>query len=282
LREQLTSKERRLLVNPNLKISVNRQCQLLGVERSGLYYKPRPKVDDTVMMNRIYDIWYKSPTFGYRRVTKVLRREGTLVNRKKIGRLMKAMGLHAIYPKPKTSIKNGNHKIYKYLLAGLDINHVNQAWQVDITYIRTRKGFVYLAALIDVYSRYIVGWALSNTIDTTLCLDALNSALKQGKAGIINSDQGSQFTSEKWVTTLQSQEIDISMTGKGRCLDNVYIERFWRSIKHEKIKLSEFDNIHELEKLIADYIQHYNHERPHQALGEYVPAEVFNGARTLS
>lgn len=268
-----------MLVNTHLDITVTRQCQLLGVERSGLYYKPTPKVDDTVMMNRIYEVWYKHPTFGYRRIAKTLRREGMMVNRKKVGRLMKVMGLQAIYPKPKTSIKNASHQVYGYLLSGLKITEPNQAWQVDITYIRTRKGFVYLTALIDVYSRYIVGWSLSNTMDTSLCLDALNKSLSHSTPQIINSDQGSQFTSEKWTDALKKKHIDISMTGKGRCIDNVYIERFWRSIKHEKIKLSEFDNIHELENLIAEYIEHYNHERPHQALGEFVPSEVYTGLK---
>jgi len=268
-----------LLVNPSLKITVARQCHLLSVERSGLYYKPVPKVDDTVMMNRIYDIWYQSPCFGYRRVTKVLRREGMVVNRKKVRRLMDLMGLKAIFPSPKTSAKDKSHKIYNYLLKDLEITHPNQAWQVDITYIRTRKGFAYLTALIDVYSRHIVGWSLSNTMDTDFCLEALDQCLEQGIPEIINSDQGSQFTSKVWTSSLEDRDIKVSMTGKGRCIDNVYIERFWRSIKHEKIKICEFDDIHELENLIADYIQHYNHERPHQTLGEFVPAEVFKGGK---
>ncbi|QGP57698.1 DDE-type integrase/transposase/recombinase [Piscirickettsia salmonis] len=201
----------------------------------------------------------------------------------------------------------------------------NQVWQVDITYIRTRKGFAYLTALIDVYSRYIVGWALSNTMEVSFCLEALNQALEQGQPEIINSDQGRQFTGNGWINALKNRKIKISMTGKGRCnkfaqnsiylssqqatryfgklplrvvmrfvffrsklrgirplaIDNVYIERFWRSIKHEKIKLCEFDDIHELEDLIAEYIHHYNHERPHQALGDFVPAEVFSEAKII-
>ncbi len=269
-------------MNPNLEISVSRQCQLLGVERSGLYYKPVARVDDTVLMNRIYDIWYKQPHFGYRRVTKVLKREGMLINRKKVKRLMDMMGLKAIYPGPNTSLKKEEHEVYDYLLDGLYINRANQAWQVDITYIRTRKGFAYLTALIDVYSRYIVGWSLSNTMDTGFCLEALSRGLEEGKPEIINSDQGAQFTSELWTNVLKGQNIKISMTGKGRCLDNVYIERFWRSIKHEKIKLSEFDDIHELEHLIAEYVQHYNHERPHQALGELTPHEAFIQTKIIS
>ena len=269
-------------MNPNLKLAVARQCRLLGVERSGLYYKPVPKVDDTVMMNRIYDIWYQNPCFGYRRVTKVLRREGMLVNRKKVRRLMDIMGIRAIFPSPKTSVKNAGHKIYDYLLEDLKIDRPNQVWQVDITYIRTRKGFAYLTAFIDVYSRYLVGWSLSNTMDSSFCLDALNKSLEQGLPEIINSDQGTQFTSEAWINSLNEHGIAISMTGKGRCIDNVYIERFWRSIKHEKIKLCEFDDIYDLENLIADYISHYNCERPHQSLGELVPAEVFKGPKKVS
>ncbi|WP_230390157.1 IS3 family transposase [Piscirickettsia salmonis] len=204
-------------MNPELKITVARQCELLSVERSGLYYKPVPKVDDTVMMNRIYDIWYQSPCFGYRRVTKVLRREGMRVNRKKVKRLMNLMGLKAIFPGPKTSLKGENHKIYDCLLDGLHIVRPNQVWQVDITYIRTRKGFAYLTALIDVYSRYIVGWALSNTMEVSFCLEALNQALEQGQPEIINSDQGRQFTGNGWINTLKNRKIKISMTGKGRC-----------------------------------------------------------------
>ncbi len=269
-------------MNPNLELSVSRQCQLLGVERSGLYYKPVAKVDDTVLMNRIYDIWYKQPHFGYRRVTKVLKREGMLINRKKVKRLMDMMGLKAIYPSPNTSLKKEGHEIYEYLLDGLCISRPNQVWQVDITYIRTRKGFAYLTALIDVYSRYIVGWSLSNTMDTTSCLEALTRGLEHGKPETINSDQGSQFTAGLWTNALKDQDIKISMTGKGRCLDNVYIERFWRSIKHEKIKLSEFDDIHELEHLIDEYVQHYNHERPHQALGELTPHEAFVQTKIIS
>ncbi|ALB23493.1 putative transposase OrfB [Piscirickettsia salmonis] len=271
-----------MLVSPELKITVARQCELLSIERSGLYYKPVPKVDDTVMMSRIYDIWYKSPCFGYRRVTKVLRREGMRVNRKKVKRLMDLMGLKAIFPGPKTLLKGEHHKIYDYLLDDLYIARPNHAWQVDITYIRTRKGFAYLTALIDVYSRYIVGWALSNTMEASFCLEALNQALEQGQPEIINSDQGRQFTGNGWISALKNRKIKVSMTGKGRCIDNVYIERFWRSIKHEKIKLFEFDDIHELEDLIAEYIHHYNHERPHQALGDFVPAEVFSGAKIIS
>ena len=277
----MTSKQRRLLVNPNLEITVNRQCQLLSVWQSGLYYQPKPKVDDTVMMNRIYDIWYQNPTYGYRRITQVIQREGTLVNIKKVRRLMGLMGLKAIYPKPKTSCGSANQEVALYRLANLEITTVNQVWQVDITYIRTRKGFVYLTALIDVYSRYLLGFSVSNTLDTDSCIDALNQALQHGHPTIVNSDQGSQFTSQPWNNALLENQIDISMTGKGRCIDNVYIERFWRSLKHEKIKLCEFNDVHELESLIQDYVDHYNHQRPHQALGGLVPAEVFNGEKKL-
>jgi putative transposase len=277
----LTSKQRRLLVNPNLEITVNRQCQLLSVWQSGLYYQPKPRVDDTVMMNRIYDIWYQNPTYGYRRITQVIRREGTLVNIKKVRRLMGLMRLKAIYPKPKTSCGSANQEVAPYRLANLEITTVNQVWQVDITYIRTRKGFVYLTALIDVYSRYLLGFSVSNTLDTDSCIDALNQALQHGHPTIVNSDQGSQFTSQPWKNALLENQIDISMTGKGRCIDNVYIERFWRSLKHEKTKLCEFNDVHELENLIEDYVDHYNHQRPHQALGGLVPAEVFNGEKKL-
>lgn len=165
-----------MLVNPKLSIHVGRQCDLLSVQRSGLYYRPKPKVDDTVMMNRIYDIWYQNPSYGYRRITQVIRREGTLINIKKVRRLMRLMGLKAIYPKPKISYGSSSQEVAPYRLANLAITQVNQVWQVDMTYIRTRKGFVYLTALIDVYSRYLLGFSVSNTLDTDSCIHALNQA----------------------------------------------------------------------------------------------------------
>ena len=204
---------------------------------------------DIFLMNLIRDIWLKRPFYGYRRITKelqVIYRYN--INRKRVKRLMSFMCIEALYPQPKTSIKAPENAVYPYLLRDLNIKHVNQVWMVDLTYIKLEKTFVYLVALIDVFSRYIVGWAISKSLSTESCLRALNKALKIAKPQIINSDQGCQFTSKLWVKELTKIGIKISMDGKGRCIDNVYIERFWRAIKYEAIFLNEYDDINELEK----------------------------------
>jgi putative transposase len=264
-----------LLEHPD--ISKTRRCQLLCVNRSTLYYKPvHLEEDDIFLMNLIRDIWLKRPFYGYRRITKELQVVYQHnVNRKRIKRLMSMMGIEALYPKPKTSLKSLENAIFPYLLRGLSIDRVNQVWMVDITYIKLGKGFVYLVALIDVFSRYIVGWALSKTLSTEGCLKALKKALKIAKPEIINSDQGSQFTSVFWKNALIKVGIKISMDGKGRCIDNVYIERFWRAIKYEAIFLNEYDDIDELEKGIKKYIHFYNFERYHQSLNYETPAKMY-------
>lgn len=219
---------------------MRRRCELLGLNRSTLYYEKKPaEQDDIELLNAIRDVWERYPFYGYRRITKELNAKGAGVNRKRVQRLMKQGGIQAIHPGPNTSRRNKLHAIHPYLLRGLRITHSNHAWMVDITYLRMRQGFMYLVALIDVYSRYIVAWSLSNTLETTFCVDALKSGLRVAKPSIINSDQGCQFTSGEWVDFLREQEIKISMTGKGRCLDNIYIERFWRSFKREEFYLNE-------------------------------------------
>lgn len=259
------------------KLSVAKQCELLGVNRSTIYYQAVEKVDghDIELMNEIREIWACIPFYGYRKITKELRAKGQKVNRKKVQRLMRLAGIQAIYPKPRTSIKNKGHVIYPYLLKDLEINRANQVWGVDITYLKLGNGFMYLVALIDIHSRYIVGWELSNTLDADFCVAMLKRTLLFIKPEIVNSDQGCQFTSEEWINTLKANGVTISMDGKGRCLDNIYIERFWRSFKYEDFKLNDYQSVLELKKGIKDYIEFYNNKRWHQALDYKIPAEVY-------
>lgn len=279
---QVPREQRRQLLKNKHKLSLRRQCELLGLNRSTLYYKAKPaKIDDIDLLNAIRDIWEKYPFYGYRRITKELQAGDCVVNRKRVRRLMILGGIRAIYPGPNTSRRNMLHVVHPYLLRNLEITHSNQAWMVDITYLRMPTGFMYLVAFIDVYSRYVVAWSLSNTLETGFCIDALKSGLVTAKPEIINSDQGCQFTSDDWVRYLCEQEIAISMTGKGRCLDNVYIERFWRSFKREEFYLNEYDSVKELRKAIREYIEFYNHKRWHQSLDYIRPAEAyFGGVKT--
>ena len=204
---------------------------------------------------------------------------GLLVNEKRVLRLMRLVGIKSIYPKPNLSRNNTEHKCFPYLLRNITIMEVNHVWMVDITYLKIGTRFVYLVALIDVYSRYIVGWSLSYELDTENCLDALKLALKLGKPAIINSDQGCQFTSNEWIAALTEIYIRISMDGKGRCKDNIYIERFWRTIKYEAYYLNEYSTFTELYLGIKEYIEFYNNERPHQSLGYKTPKMIYDGAK---
>jgi putative transposase len=250
---------------------------LLGVNRSTLYYKEKPiDIDDIELLNVIRDIWERYPFYGYRRITKELRgNKGFKVNRKRVQRLMAWGGIQAIHPGPNTSKRNKLHAVHQYLLRNVDIKRSNQAWMVDITYLRMPNGFMYLVALIDVYSRYVVGWSLSNTLETDFCIDALKSGLSYAAPEIVNSDQGCQFTSDDWINYLREWDIKISMTGKGRCTDNIYIERFWRSFKSEEFYLNEYGSVKELRKAISAYIEFYNRKRWHQSLRYKTPAEVY-------
>ena len=258
--------------------SIRQQCQLLGVNRSTHYYKHIPvSKEDVHLMNKIREVWMKYAFYGYRRITRTLQSQGHAVNRKRILRLMQQMGLQAIYPRPKTSVKNAQHVIHPYLLGKRAIKQPNEAWMVDITYLKIGSSFMYLVALIDVYSRYVVSWSLSNTLHTEFCLAALDKGLAVGKPQIINSDQGCQFTSDEWVKTLTEAGIQVSMTGVGRCMDNIYIERFWRSLKYEEIYLNDYDSAAELKQAVSNYIEFYNHKRFHQSLGYKTPAEVYFG-----
>ena len=256
---------------------MRRCCALLGINRSTLYYKEKPvDISDIDLLNLIREIWERYPFYGYRRIAKELRANHRLaVNHKRVQRLMALGGLQALYAGPNLSKRNKLHKVYSYLLKGLTIERPNQVWMVDITYLRMPEGFIYLVALIDVYSRYVVGWSLSNTLGTDFCIDALKSAFEHGRPEIINSDQGCQFTSDDWVNFLSEWNIKISMTGKGRCLDNVYIERFWRSVKSEEFYLNEYTSVKALKKAIGAYIEFYNQRRWHQSLDYKTPVAVY-------
>lgn len=265
-------------------INKSQRCRLLGVNRSTLYYEPISVEEDEVfLMNLIRDIWLRRPFYGYRRITKELQVVYCYnVNRKRVKRLMSLMGIEALYPKPKTSVKAKENAVYPYLLRDLNINRAGQVLMVDITYIKLGQTFVYLVALIDVFSRYIVGWNISESLSTNSCLKALKKSLNVVKPDIINSDQGCQFTSEFWIKALAKEGIKISMDGKGRCIDNVYIERFWRAIKYEAIFLNEYDDINELEIGIKKYIHFYNFKRYHQGLNYEIPADIFFSSKSKS
>jgi putative transposase len=274
--------QKRALISPSLELSIRCQCGLLGLARSTRYYKFPELPDETEWMNLIADIHSQRPAYGYRKITVELERKGYKINTKKVRRLMKIMGIRSILPKPHTSIPNKESSVYPYLLKGLSIDRPNQVWSIDITYIRLPVGMVYLFALIDWKSRYIVGWHLGVTMEACHALTALTEALKLGCPDICNADQGAQFTSEPWVTCLTSHGIKVSHTGVGRCIDNVRIERFWWTIKFEDIHLSAYESVAEAREGIADFIKYYNEERPHQALKYKTPHEVYFGVFTPS
>jgi putative transposase len=219
--------------------------------------------------------YLETPFYGARKLVAWLKGKGQIVNRKRVRRLMQLMGLKAIYRKPRTSKPGPRHKIYPYLLRGLTITRPNQVWAADITYIPMQKGFMYLVVILDWYSRHILAWRLSNTMESDFCLEALREALQKGKPEIFNTDQGSQFTSQEFITLLESQGIRVSMDGSGRYIDNLFIERFWRTLKYEEVYLKAYQDAREARTEIGRYIQFYNTERPHQALGYQTPAEVY-------
>lgn len=208
-------------------------------------------------------------------MTTYLNRLGYTVNRKRVQRLMRKMGLEAIYPGPSTSKKNPQHRIYPYLLRGLPIERSNQVWSTDITYVPMQQGFMYLVAVMDWYSRYVLSWRLSNTLEVDFCIDALEEALTIGKPGIFNTDQGSQFTSPRFTNTLEKEDIRISMDGRGRALDNIFIERLWRSFKYEDLYIKSYDTVPQLHTGVSDYFHFYNQERPHQGLNNQVPMDLY-------
>ena len=259
------------------RMSVRKQCNLLAVNRSTVYYEQAPSRDDTELANEIHELWLEMPFYGYRRVTAELHRSGYLVNRKRVLSLMRAMNIKALYPAPKTTIASPDHKIYPYLLRGMQIVHPNQVWSTDITYLKLPGGFAYLVALIDIYSRFVLSWRLSNTLDKSFFLDMLAHSLTRSRPMILNTDQGCQFTSLAWINTVEGHGIQVSMDGRGRWADNVFIERFWRTIKYEHVLLYSFDTVGQLKQSIGEFIEIYNTKRLHQSLGYKTPAEVYLG-----
>jgi len=259
------------------ELSVRRQCELLRVPRSGLYYEPEPTTPEQLaLMRRIDELHLKWPFYGSRKLADALRREGHEVNRKRVQRLMRLMGLEAMAPKPKTSEPHPEHVVYPYLLRGLTICRVDQVWATDITYIPMQGGFAYLVAILDWYSRRVLSWRLSNTLDSSFCVEALQEALARfGRPEIFNTDQGAQFTADAFTATLRERGIAISMDGKGRCLDNVFVERLWRSVKYEEVYLHAYDSMAQARAGIGAYLRFYNDERSHQALGYQTPAAFY-------
>jgi len=271
------------LIKSLSELSVERQCELLELPVSTYYYKPAEKSAEQLArdeaLRAALDRWHTAmPYLGCRKLAAKLNGEGLKTNRKEVLRFMGEMGIYAVYPKPSLSKRNKKHKIYPYLLRNMPIFLPNQVWAVDITYIKMKHGHMYLNAIIDWYSRFIVGWALSDTLETAPVLQAVESAIeKYGSPGIINSDQGSQFTSDDYTSYLKKQGIRQSMDGKARWVDNVVIERWFRSLKHENIYINEYANPKELRRGIADYINEYNYSRPHESLDYAVPATVYGG-----
>jgi putative transposase len=264
-------------------LPVVRQCRLLDLARSTVYYRPVPVSDADLGLMRLIDEQYlRTPYYGSRRMAAWLRRQGHAVNRKRVRGLMRLLGISAIYQKPNTSKPNPEHKIYPYLLRDLDIDRVNQVWCADITYIPMARGFLYLVAIMDWVSRRVLAWRLSNTMEADFCVEALEEALaRYGRPEIFNTDQGSQFTSTAFTGVLQRQGIAISMDGKGRFMDNIFIERLWRSLKYEEVFLKAYASVAEARVNISKYLSHYNEERPHQALDYRTPREVFEAGAGL-
>jgi putative transposase len=257
-------------------LSVVRQCKLLGISRSGLYYQPKGISEEDLTLMKLIDRQYLvTPFYGARKIAVCLKIQGYRVNRKRVRRLMQIMGLKAIYRRPRTSKPAPGHKIYPYLLNGLKITRPNHVWAADITYIPMARGFLYLVAIIDWYCRYVLSWRLSNTMDAGFCVEALEEALQKGRPDIFNTDQGSQFTSEAFTVLLEQHGVKISMDGKGSYHDNLFIERLWRTVKYEEVYLKAYQDGRDARVGIGNYFRFYNNERPHQALGYRTPAEGF-------
>ena len=257
-------------------LSIVRQCTLLDISRSGLYYQPVGISEGDLTLMKMIDRQYlATPFYGSRKIAAWLKSQSQQVNRKRVRRLMSVMGLKAIYRHPKTSKPAPGHKIYPYLLGGMKITRPNQVWAADITYIPMARGFLYLVAIIDWYSRYVLSWRLSNTLDADFCVEALEEALKKGKPDIFNTDQGAQFTSEAFTGLLQQHGVKISMDGKGSYNDNLFIERLWRTVKYEEVYLKAYQNGRDARIGLGNYFRFYNTERPHQNHSYRTPAEVY-------
>jgi putative transposase len=257
-------------------LSVSAQCELLGLSRSSYYYEAATETpENLLLMEKIDQEYTAHPFLGSRRMMIWLCNQGHQINRKRVQRLMRLMGLEAVYPKPRLSDGGVGHKVYPYLLRNVTIERVNQVWSTDITYIPMPKGFMYLTAVIDWYSRYVLSWRLSNTLDVGFCIEALDEALRQGCPEVFNTDQGVQFTAESFTSRVQAAGAQVSMDGKGRCLDNVFVERLWRTVKYEEIYLWRHETVPAVQAGLASYFPYYNDERCHQSLAYRTPAEVY-------
>ena len=257
-------------------LSVSRQCELLELSRSSYYYEPATESAENLALMVLLDQEYTAHPFqGSRRMTTWLHGQGYPVNRKRVQRLLRLMGLEAVYPKPRLSVAGAGHKVYPYLLRGVTIERVDQVWSTDITYIPLRHGFMYLTAVMDWHSRYVLSWRLSNTLDVAFCLEALEEALRRGCPEVFNTDQGVQFTSSSFTSRLEAAGAKVSMDGRGRWLDNVFVERLWRTVKYEEIYLWRHETVPALHSGLERYFGYYNGERRHQSLENQTPAEVY-------
>ena len=261
-------------------VSVVRQCELLDISRSSVYYSPVETSEHELKLMRLIDEQYMQPPFyGSRKMVAWLRSQGYSVNRKRVQKLMRRMGIEAIFRRPRTTRLDTEHKVYPYLLRNLQIDKVNQVWVADITYIPMARGFIYLAVIMDWHSRYVLSWRLSNTLEVDFCVDALEEALNSDVPRIFNTDQGSQFTSEAFTSVLLDRGVQISMDSVGAYMDNIFIERLWKSVKYEEVYLKAYDSVSEARAGIGAYLRFYNNERFHQALGYQTPAQVFEKGR---
>ena len=265
------------MIEPRCGISIARQCALVGLRRSSYYYRrTEPDRPDEGVMRLLDEQYTRTPFYGVPRMTAHLCRRGHLVGPKRVRRLLRQMGLEAIYPKPRLSKPAPGHRIYPYLLRSAKIEKPDDVWATDITYVRMRRGFVYLTAVLDWWSRFVLAWKVSQTLETDFCLEALDAALKRGRPGIFNSDQGAQFTSEAFMGRLEREGIRISMDGRGRCMDNIFVERLWRTVKYEEVYLHDYESVWMAEDHLGRYFEFYNQERPHQSLDWHTPAELYS------
>lgn len=279
----MSLQQRRALIDPTAVVSIRQQCQWLNLPRSSYYYRPCSAPSDDLLLMRLLDEQYLcTPQYGYRKMTLFLVEKGYCINHKRVSRLMQTMGIEAIYPKPNTSQPAVGHTVYPYLLRHLNITQVHQVWATDITYVPMPNGYMYLMAIIDLFSRYVLVWSVSNTMDADWCAQLLKKALTSYPAPtIFNTDQGSQFTSETFTSVLKEANVRISMDGKGRALDNIFVERLWRTVKYEHLYLHAYTDGWQLEKGLSDFFTFYNQRRYHQALSYRTPEQVFRAAKAV-
>jgi putative transposase len=265
------------MIDKDNDISMVRQCELLNIHRSGLYYQPKSESEENLLIMRLMDeLYLEAPFYGARRVRNWLQERGFVIAKSRVKRLMDLMGWQTLFPKKNTSKRNKEHAVYPYLLKGLDINRCNQVWAIDITYVPMRKGFMYLCAVIDVHTRFVLNWSVSNNMTSEWCRSIVEEAIGwYGAPGIINSDQGSQFTSQEYISLLKENNIAISMDGKGRAIDNIFIERLWRTVKYECVYLHAFHDGVELYQGLKKYFSFYNYNRGHQSHNYKTPASIY-------